>query len=236
MWQQIELVFAQSFDRVWTVLVSVLPGVLAMLLVLAVSIAAAVAVRWFLKRSLARIGFDRRAHAWGITAGKDWQPAHAPSTLVARGVFWLLVLLGLALALDVLGATTTSALGLALIAFLPRIVVGGLIFLLGMIASRFLERSVLITAVNMQLRDARLLSVGVKWVILVLATAVALQHVGIGGMLVTIAFSLVLGGIVLALALAVGLGSREVVSRALERRMQERDKPADPQERAIHHL
>ena len=75
-----------------------------------------------------------------------------------------------------------------------------------------------------------------KWLVLVLATAIALQHLGVGGVLVTIAFSIVLGGIVLALALAVGLGSREVVSKALEKRIQEREHPAEPEERAIHHL
>jgi hypothetical protein len=236
MWRNIEVVLSESLERIWSALLATLPGVLAMLVVVAVTLGVAGAVRWFLRRTLARMGFDRRAHAWGITAGKDWDPGHAPSVLFARGAWWLLVLLGVALALDVFGASTTSALGLALLAFLPRLVVAGLVFIVGMGASRFLERSVLIGAVNMQVKEARLLSLGVKWVVLVLASAIALQHLGVGGALVTIAFSIVLGGIVLALALAVGLGSREVVGRAIEKRLQERDRPAEPEERAIHHL
>jgi hypothetical protein len=235
MWRQMEETLAQAFERAWTALLSVLPGFLAMLLVLAVALAVAIATRWGLRRSLARIGFDERARAWGFPQVQDG-PGSAPSALVARGAYWLLLLLGVGLALDVYGATTTSALGLALLGFLPRLAIAAVVFLVGLGASRYLERSVLISAVNMQIRQARLLSVGVRWVVLVLATAVALEHVGIAGLLVTIAFSIVLGGIVLALALAVGLGSREAVSKALEKRLQERDRTPAPEERPIQHL
>jgi hypothetical protein len=224
------------FERAFDVVLAVLPGFLAMLLVLLAALAVAAAARWALRRSLERIGFDERARAWGFLQGQPGAPATAPSRLVARGAFWLLLLLGLGLALDVHGATATSALGLALLAFLPRLALGGAVFLIGLAASRYLERTVLISAVNMQIRQARLLSVGVRWVVLVLSAAVALEHVGVTGLLVTIAFSIVLGGIVLALALAVGLGSREAVSRAIEKRLQERERTPVPEDRPIQHL
>jgi hypothetical protein len=63
----------------------------------------------------------------------------------------------------------------------------------------------------------------------------ALEHVGIGGLLVTISFAILLGGIVLALALAVGLGSRDVVTRQLEKRIQQ-DQRSKTEERQISHL
>jgi hypothetical protein len=52
--------------------------------------------------------------------------------------------------------------------------------------------------------------------LLVLAAAMALQHLGIGGSIVTLSFAILFGGIVLALALAVGLGSKDMVSRSWE--------------------
>ena len=87
----------------------------------------------------------------------------------------------------------------------------------GTILARFLARSVLIGAVNLNLQYARLLSVGVKWLVVVLAVTIALEHLGIGGGIIPLAFGILFGGIVLALALAVGLGSKELVSRSLER-------------------
>jgi ABC-type Na+ efflux pump permease subunit len=69
----------------------------------------------------------------------------------------------------------------------------------------------------MNLQYARLLSVGVKWMVTVLAVTIAIERLGIGGGIIRLAFGILFGGIVLALALAVGLGSKELVSRSLER-------------------
>src|SRR5260221_75376 len=98
----------------------------------------------------------------------------------------------------------------AVAAILRRSIAGNLI-------ARFLARSVLIGAVNMNLQYARLLSVGVKWLVTVLAVTIAIEHLGIGSGIIRLAFGILFGGIVLALALAVGLGSKELVSRSLER-------------------
>ena len=48
-----------------------------------------------------------------------------------------------------------------------------------------------------------------------------LDHLEIGGTVVELAFGILFGGIVLTLSLAIGLGSRDLVSRSLE-------KSADP--------
>lgn len=222
MWERVEQVLSQAFGRLGAVLVADLPGFVAMVIVLVGAFLAAVLVRWVLRRVLSRVGFDRRAREWGMTTGRNLEPHHEPSWLVARGAYWFVLLAGLALALDVLGASTTTALGLSLLGFLPRLVVGAVILLVGVGAARFLERSVLIGAVNRQIQQARHLALAVKWVVLVLAAAMALEHVGVGGGLATLAFAIVLGGVVLACALAVGLGSRDMVARTLDRKL-----PAD---------
>jgi hypothetical protein len=104
-----------------------------------------------------------------------------------------------------------------LLGYIPNIVGAVVLLLLGNIIARFLSRSVLIGAVNMNLSYARLLSLGVKWLVLVLTAAMVLDHLSIGGAVVDLAFGILFGGIVLSLALAVGLGSRDLVSRSLER-------------------
>ena len=60
-------------------------------------------------------------------------------------------------------------------------------------------------------------SYATKWLVLVLTAAMVLDHLSIGAAIVDLAFGILFGGIVLALALAVGLGSRDLVSRSLER-------------------
>jgi hypothetical protein len=151
-----------------------------------------------------------------------------------------MVVAGIAVALDVLGASTTTALGLTILGFLPRLLVAILILLVGIGAARFLERSVLIGAVNRQLQQAHYLALAVKWLVLVLAAAMALEHVGVGGGLASLAVAIVLGGVMLAAALAVGLGARDTVARALERRMPPDQAPPTederPEKQRIQHL
>ncbi|HET7826618.1 MAG TPA: hypothetical protein VFK90_14885 [Anaeromyxobacter sp.] len=238
MWERIQWVFREAMNRLGAVLAEDLPGIVAMAVVVLVAVLLAYAVRAVLRFALARIGFDRRAREWGMTAGGVPVPGREPSALFAQGGFWFVIAAGVSVALAVLGASTTSALGLQLLALLPRLVVGALVMLVGIGVARFLERGVLIGAVNQGIRQARLVAWGVKWVVIALAAAMALEHTGIGGSLPVIAFSILVGGAVLAGALAVGLGARDAVSRALERRDEER--PSGKGERAagdrIHHL
>ncbi|HEY6099194.1 MAG TPA: hypothetical protein VIW03_07175 [Anaeromyxobacter sp.] len=239
MWERVEWVFREAMRRLGAVLAEDLPGIVAMLVVVLAAVALAFGVRFALRFALGRIGFDRRAREWGMTAGGGPEPGRAPSTFLAQGAFWFVIATGVSVALAVLGASTTSALGLSLLALLPRIVVGAVVVLVGIGVARFLERGVLIGAVNQRIHQARLLAWGVKWVVISLAAAMALQHAGIGGALPTIAFAILVGGAVLAAALAIGLGARDAVARALERRSEEEPRAA-PGERAggdrIHHL
>jgi hypothetical protein len=76
-----------------------------------------------------------------------------------------------------------------------------------------LARGALIGAVNMQIRSAQFISLVVKWLVLVVTAAMVLDHLHIGGDIVKLAFAILFGGVVLALALVVGLGWRDIVSR-----------------------
>jgi hypothetical protein len=119
-------------------------------------------------------------------------------------------------------------------AYVPRVIGAVVLLFFGTIIGRFLSRSVLITAVNLNLHYARLLATGVRWLVFVLTAAMVLDHLAIGGEIVDLAFGILFGGIVLALALAVGLGSRELVSRSLER---EASRPVEvPVEEKLHHF
>ena len=175
MWNRVQWVFVEAFGRLGKVLADDLPGIVAMLVVVLAAVLIAFVIRGALRFALTRVGFDRRAREWGMTTGRGLEPHHEPSWLVARGAFWIVIATGFAIALAVLGASTTSALGISLLGLLPRLVVGGLLLLVGIGAARYLERGVLIGAVNQRIRRARLLAWGVKWIVLTFAAALALS-------------------------------------------------------------
>jgi len=235
MWEQVKESFVQSFGRVAAAAAGLVPGVVAMALVLVVSLVLATAVRLMARRFLTGIGFDRLVHRWGLTAADEWPPSRTPTAVAARLGFWTLVVLGAVVGLTAFDATLARELALRLLKFLPQVFAAGAIFVVGLVAARFLERNARIGAVNMQLRSARALSLAVKWLVIFLATAMALDNLGIGGSIVAISFGIVFGGVVLAAALAVGLGARDAVARALERKRQEEGEPEKDQD-AVRHL
>jgi hypothetical protein len=215
-WHHMSDALHQSLDRVLSLLIAILPGILAFFVAMAVFTLVGMALSALLRRGLAWARFDDRLTQ---TRGKaDWTPGTSPSALIARASFWASVILGLIIGASAFDASYASAasLPISLLPYLTRAV--GAIFLLiaGTLIARFLARSVLIGAVNAQLQYARFLSLGVKWLVLVLTAAMVLDHLEVGGVVVELAFGILFGGIVLTLSLAVGLGSRDLVSRSLE--------------------
>ena len=217
MWDQVGQTLHQSTVRILSEFANLLPGVLALIVAVLFSALIAWLVVLLLRRFLKSVRFDEQLEHWGFTGVAEWSPQQSPALLVTRAVAWLIVVMGFILGLAAFDATLTSQLALHLFGYLPNVVAAVLLVLVGSIVARYVARSVLIEGVNMNLQYARLLSVGVKWMVMVLTVAMALDHLRIGTDIVHLAFGILFGGIVFALALAVGLGSKELVSRSLER-------------------
>jgi hypothetical protein len=217
MWDQVKDALGQSASRVLTGVASVLPGVVAMLVAVLLAAPVGWLVRALLRRALHGVHFDERMEHLGFGMLAEMSPNRSPTALVVRIVYWGIIALGLLVGLAAIDPLQTTIVFHAIIAYLPNLVVAILLLVVGAVVARFAGRSVLIGAVNLQVRSARLLGVGVKWLVMVLAAAMALNHLRIGGEVLTLAFGILFGGIVLSMALAIGLGSKEMVQRSWER-------------------
>jgi uncharacterized membrane protein len=229
MWDQVGITLRQSTVRVLSQFANLLPGALA--LVVAVLLAGALAwlVSAGLRRFLHRVRFDDQLKRWGFMGIAEWSPHESPTLLVTRIIAWAIVLCGFVLGLAAFDQSLTSRLAFNLFAYVPNVIAAVVLVMVGNILARYLARNVLIEGVNMNFQYARLLSVGIKWMVMVLTAAMALDHLRIASGIVHLAFGILFGGIVFALALAVGLGAKEMVSRSLERES-ERASAADTEE------
>jgi uncharacterized membrane protein len=227
MWQQVELALSQSAHRALVTLANFLPGLLALMLAVLILTALGALLAVLLRRLLVAIRFDERLSRNPLIS-LDWTPSHSPTLLVTRVVFWAHVVLGGLIGISAFDAAYAgnSQMSFFLLPYLTHSVGAILLFIAGNLLARYLARTVLIEAVNARLQYARFLSICVKWLVLVLTTAMVLDHLEIGGTVVDLAFGILFGGIVFTLALAIGLGSRDVVSRSLERNV-DTDIPTD---------
>lgn len=218
MWQQIETALHESIARVLTKVATLLPAMLALVLAVLIACLFGAVLSYVIRRVLTAIHFDENIRK-GRTAGRmEWAFTQSPSLAIARIAFWSCVVVGLVIGVAAFasGYANSDAMAASLLPYIARVVDAVLLLLAGTVAARFLARSVLIGAVNMKLHYARLLSQGVKWLVLILTAAMVLDHLAIGGVIVELAFGILFGGIVLTLALAVGLGSSSMVSRSFE--------------------
>jgi len=217
MWQQVRQVLMDSEARFLTRVANLLPGLAAFIIALLLSVISAWILAAIVRRVLASFHFDERVERWGFASLAEWSPMNSPTRFVSRSVGALVILTGFVLGLAALDFQWTYLFVQNIIGYIPNVLAALLVLLVGTIVARFLARSLLIGAVNLNLQYARFLSIGVKWIVIVLALAMALEHLKIAPRIVEIAFAILFGGIVLTLSLVVGLHSKELITKSLER-------------------
>ena len=236
MWQQFESALHESIARVLTKVATLLPAVLALVLAVLIAGLIGAVLAFGVRRLLTAFHFDESIRSGHAAGWIEWTFTQSPTAVVSRIVFWCCILLGTVIGVAAFTSGYADSVGMdaSLFPYVAHVVGAVLLLLGGTIAARFLSRSVLIGAVNMNLHYARLLSQGVKWLVLVMTVAMVLDHLAIGGAIVELAFGILFGGIVLTLSLAIGLGSRGVVSRSFDQ-----DGPQPPVEstaRGVNHF
>lgn len=219
-WREAMLgVFQDTMGRVGALLVKLLPTLTFLIIGLVVGLI----VKAVLLRLLKAIRFDSLCDRSGLSAALARSGVRRrPSTLVGRLTFWVIFLLFTFMAVDALNLQATANLMSGIIAFLPHLLAALLLLLAGWLLSNFIAEAALIGLVNAQVQEARLLANLIRWGILIFTFAMVLTQLGIAKEIVVAAFSIVFGGIVMALAIAIGLGGRNIAKEALERRLLQR--------------
>ena len=204
---------SDSIDQGFNVFFAWLPHVLGFVAVLLVGWIVARVIGKLVAGVTNRAGLDRAVHTG--TGGSFLQRVvPRPSHLVGRIVFWALFLSALSLAAAVLGVAALTAFVGAVWAYLPNVLAAVLIFL---VASAIAGG--VVTLVNRTMGDTplgKIVATAVPVLVLTIATFMILEQLKIAHDIVVTTYTLVLGAIALASALAFGLGGRDVARQMLE--------------------
>jgi hypothetical protein len=195
-----------------------------MLIIFVAGIAVALIVRKILVRILRAVRFNDLAYNIGFTTVLfKANIHHTPAVLVANIVYGLLLLTTLLIGLSALNLPQTADVIAAVFLWIPQLVLATILLIAGYLLSKFIGRSVLLTAVNAEVRSARLISYAVQALIMIFTVAVSLEQIGLAKTTIVAAFSILFGGLVLALSIAFGLGGRDLAKDFLERQMKRRE-------------
>jgi hypothetical protein len=194
-----------------------LPVILAVLVVLAGGLLLAWLADLIVRNALRMIGFDRLAARPGaVESMRRAGFRHTPSAIAGQLARWIILVLTLGGALSILSSEATDVVIGSMVGYLPRLAAGLLILVVGWAASTFVGRSVLLWAVNARVRGGRWLSGAVQGLIGVFFAALALDNLGFGRDIALVVLAILLGGFVLAAALAFGLAGRSLARESLE--------------------
>lgn len=197
-----------------------MPNMLTSIFLLVMGLIIAVLVKIILASFLKAVGLDRFALRFGFPdLLKKGGITESLSALLAKFIGGMIFLVFTLLSMRALEVLIVEKLLEKLLLYLPNIVVALLILLSGYLLGNFLGRAALIAAVNTGMRLSRPVGAFVKYTIVILSATMALEHVGIGKETVEIAFAILFGGVVLALALAFGLGGRDLAKEYLARKL-----------------
>jgi Mechanosensitive ion channel, conserved TM helix len=234
MWEQVKQALVDSTVRFLTRFANLLPGLAALIIALLLSAVLAWILAAIVRRVLAGLDFDERLGRWGFSSLAEWSPMNSPTRLISRSVAALVMISGFLIGIAAFDFDWTYLFVQKMFAYIPDVLAALVVLLVGNVLARFLARSVLIGAVNLNLQYARFLSIGVKWIVIVLAFAMALEHLRIAPGIVELAFGILFGGIVLTLALAIGLSSKDLIGKSLERDVKKAS--TEPVEDPLRHL
>lgn len=203
-----------------------LPRLAAALGILMVGFAIAKMIERGTDLALHRIGFDRWMREGGVTEALERAGTSLdPSTVLAKLMFWTVMLLVILLGANALGVDAVSTLFAELLNYIPSVIAAVIVLVLGLLLGEFLKDLVLASAGG--LRAGHNLARAAKAAVILLASFMALDQLEIAQDIVLVFFIAVVGAAALAAGIAFGLGGREVAAE-ITRDYYERNKARTP--------
>jgi hypothetical protein len=139
------------------------------------------------------------------------------TTLFGLFTFWVVIIAALIIAFNVMGLTYITDLLQRVELFMPKVLVAMLVVVLGSYFAKFIGEAVHTYCVDAQIPDSDILGRIARYLIMTFVIMIALSQIEVGGDIVQRTFLIILFGLVLALALAFGLGGKEWAAAMLER-------------------
>ncbi len=195
----------------WSSVISSLPNLIGALLILILGVVVAMIFKKVSATILRRVGLDRISSKAGVSdVMQDAGMVKRPSVFAGKIIFWMVLFVFLVPAANMLGLTELVNLFKSFISFLPKIITALVIIIFGMMFAQFLRRIIMEKPATIGSNSAKTLGNLVYGIMVTVVVLVALEQLDIETVLLHNIIILVVGGIMLVLAISVGLGSRDV--------------------------
>ena len=220
MYNFLQRVIIEPFERFFEKVLQFLPDFFSAILIFAFGIVLGLILKAVFLRLFRTIKLDKFSERSGVVEIIQKGGIREPVSLIlSRIIGWLTIISFSILSLYSLEVPAIGQILERFLLYLPNVFVAAVILFFGYFLSNFLGRAALIASVNAGFKASGLMGKFVKLTIFLLAATMALEQLGIGKETIIIAFAIIFGGIVLALAIAFGLGGRNLAKKYLEKKL-----------------
>ena len=210
---------SQALHEIARSLAHFLPRVIVMLILALVGWVFAYVVKVVLRTVLRLVKFDKLSENAGASQLLSKAALPSATEMLSRFVFWVAWLGFILLGVGVLGILGLQEQIARFFLFLPRLFVALLIMFFGLLAASFFSRAALLAAVNANMPSPRVLSLAVRSIIIVFVFSVVFEELGLAETTMLVAFGIAFGALMLGLAIAFGIGGRDLAQRFLEKKI-----------------
>lgn len=202
------------FENFYTRTLDVLPGIVGFLLYLIIAFAIYKIVVFLTSRVLRGIKIENVSQKYfpGMT---NWKIKVRPSGVILALVKLTLILVLVVLGSEIVGLKSISKELSNLLNYIPRVVASLALLLLGLYASSSISKSLFTLLDSLNLSGSRLISRIAGFLVLFIISLIAIELLGIDTSIITNNLSIILGSFMICVAIAIGLGSVEIVKRIL---------------------
>lgn len=212
-WEQIIMEPVKNMLNKVAVFIPLLVGALVILLV---GWIIAKVLSGLLQKALEALKFNDFAAKIGLSdILAKGNVAMAPTALLGAVVYWAVMIVVLAVAVDAIGMTVAASLLEKVSGYIPNVASAVFVTIVGMFFASMISGVIKAAAANASLPRAELLGSIAKGAILLFTTVIVLEELNIASFFVTTTFHIFFAALCLALALAFGLGGKDLAAKIL---------------------
>jgi len=195
-----------------------LPKLVSALVILFIGYIIAKIIKRVLTEVLRKVRFNDVADKVGVNGFmKKAGLKSDASGLMGKMGYWMVMFTVLTLFFSNLGLPEVSGLLQQAVAFIPKLLVGCILLIVGMFAANFLRDMVVATLKGGGMADPKMIGNIVYGGVMFLVASMVLNQIGIGGDIVNTIVTSVVGGLSIAVAIAFGLGGKDWAAKQINK-------------------
>ncbi len=137
------------------------------------------------------------------------------ASIIGKFIYYFIFLIFLSMAIELLGMQIITDQMTALIEFFPQVIVSVIIFLIGFYIATIIRNAINTATRSVGMAAGSIIANAIFYFLLVMVAVTAIEQLGVDTLLITSNISILIGGIIIAGALAYGLAAIDTMSNIL---------------------